>query len=582
MIKRLSLFLLLFCILISLVFANSQKIYTTSSEIYRTVYSLCKLYGVAGPSDASPISGDELIIALDRIDVEKLSQKDREEYSKVRDIIENKNSDVFRFDSTLIVSPEIYLQSAEDKTITTRDWDVQYKDRLDILKLPMEIYVSDYLYGGVSFGLREQLVDGNSAHFSKQFHYNIPMLNGSLGIQRSIPDVAGISLGSDYSHLYIGRNRQSIGSGKSGNLMVGDNFYYQNFGKFTIHTNPFTYNLSITYFDRQRSTAISDYSSNSGRKGGTQLENFGFSGPHQVRVIHNYQATFFDKLVVSLNFGNLFDTDNALDLRMLNPFMFMHNYFNYTEYNENYYGNGAKIEANNHFSLAVSYTFLPSWNIYLELMVDQFQLPGEKTSGKKEPPNALGALFNISHTARIGDGFLNSYAEVVYTSPNLYLNEKYTNEDGSTISHSREDGLDYYYWNQDLIVGNSIWWANDISYSGYLYGPDTILAEIGSEYESSIFSVGAKIRYKAHGEQGIRFTKNQNQTLYYPESAWDLGLTGTVEHAFSFIVNGRWNIIPAIALKGSASYHLIANYRNVADVTSHNMQLTMGIEIIVW
>lgn len=581
MMKRISLLMLIISLSLATIFANSQKNYLPSSEEYRAVSNLCLIYGVAGPSNAFPISGEELLIALDRIDKKALSSDDREAYESLYKAISNESSEEFRFSSSMTISPEIYLQSAEDNSITHRDWINQYKDRMDAARISMNILVSDYIYGEFEAGIKEHFVDRTGSQFSKRFHYNIPILNGIEGMQKSIPDVAGITLGSEYSHLYIGRNRQAIGGGKSGNLMVGDNFYFQNFGKLSIHTSPFTYNLSITYFDRQKSTSIENYSKNSGRKAGTQLENFGYSGPQQIRIIHNYQMTFKDKLTLSLNFGNLFDTESALDLRMLNPFMFMHNLFNFTTYNNNEYNDGAKIEANNHFSLGISYVPRPSWSIYMELMVDQFQLPGESSSIGKEPPNAIGALINISNATKLQEGFLSSYAELVYTSPNLYLNEKYTDEDGSTVSHDK-NSFDHYYWNQDLILGNSIWWGNDISYSGYIYGPDTILAELGSAYEKDSFSIGTKIRYMAHGEQGIRYRSNQNQTITHADSVWNLGLTGTVEHTFLIALDTSFEICDAIELYANLAHWEKMNYMNIEKERHSNTQLTVGAAIKVW
>ncbi len=576
MLKKVSLFLLILLLTLSAISANSQKGYMISSDAYQKVSKLCMLYGVAGPSSAAPVSGSELLIALDRINTSNLNEEAAKEIKELYRSIENENEEDFTFSSKLTISPELYLQTAKDNAIASEDWILPYRDRKDAMKLSMEILVDDYIYGEFAFGIKEWYLN----QFSKNFHYNIPALNGEE-LQRSVPDVAGISIGSEHSHLYIGRNRQSLGNGYSGNLMVGDNFYFQNFGKFSIHTKPFTYNLSITYFDRQKNTAISDYNTKAGRNGGTQLENFGFSGPQQIRVIQNYQMTFFDKLTLSLNFGNLFDTDNAFDLRMINPFMFMHNLFNFTSYNENDYGDGAKVEANNHASLALSYAFYPSWNLYTEIMIDQFQLAGEKSSTAIEPPNAIGALLNVSNTTKAGCGFLQSYAEVVYTSPNLYLNEKYTDANNSITSHDKAS-YDYYYWNQDLILGNSIWWGNDISYSGYVYGPDTILAEIGSKYETDIFSVGAKIRYKAHGEQGIRVITNQNQTIHHADSVWNLNLTGTVEHAVSLMLNGSWNITPSISINGAIAQHIITNYKNEEGAKLSNSQFTLGLVFKAW
>ncbi|MBO5770365.1 MAG: hypothetical protein J6R23_03850, partial [Spirochaetales bacterium] len=104
----------------------------------------------------------------------------------------------------------------------------------------------------------------------------------------------------------------------------------------------------------------------------------------------------------------------------------------------------------------------------------------------------------------------------------------------------------------------------------------------GSKYESDIFSVGAKIRYKAHGEQGIRVRTNQNQTIHHADSVWNLNLTGTVEHAVSLMLNGSWNITPSISINGAIAQHIITNYKNEEGTKLSNSQFTLGLVFKAW
>ena len=571
--------LLILSFLATALFANTQKSYSYDSPEYMKTEALCLIAGVSGPSDFTPVTADELLLALRRIDKATLSDGLLSELHLLENALINPNAllekDDFAFNSSIVASPELYLQSAKDASILSSDWQYQYRDRRAILDLPLEIWASSYIYGELVLSVKDHFVNENGSSFSKQMSHNIPMLNGN-DLQKSMPATSSITIGGNTSHLFLGRDRQRLGGGKTGSLMLGDNFYYQNFGKFSIHLSPFTFNYSITYFDRQKNTLITDYDNFKSRRTATQLENFGFSGPQQIRVMQNYQISLSESFVISLNFGNLFDSDNSLDIRMLNPFMFMHNLFNFTTYNNNDYLDGAKIEANNHFSLALDCAIAPGWSIYLELMVDQFQLPSESSSTEKEPPNAIGAMLNIANAAYLLDGYLHSYFEAAYTSPNLYLNEKYANSAGD-ISHDRKDSYDSYYWNQDLILGNSIWWGNDISYSGYIHGPDTILLELGSCYESQSWSLGAKIRYKAHGERGIRLHENQYQHIHYTDSVWDMGLTGTVEHTLLLNLFGSYEFSERLSIYADLAHYECFNYDNVKGARLSNTQLALGL-----
>ena len=409
---------------------NTQKQYTGTSEEYNDVVNLCILTGTALPSSMTPVSGRELLMALERIDYETLNQNLRQLYDSVYKRLSEPeiilDLDPFFINTTPSIGLETYLHSATEPWMSSNDWTNPYRDRLKLAELPVEIGLSDYFYGRVipdiSMQLSQETGDPNregDTEFNKLFTTNA---NLSIGMQRSMPLVSEAVIGTDYLHLYIGRNRQSLGLGYTGNLMLGDNFIYQDFAKFTINTNYFTYNLSLTVFNTQKNTPISDYSP----LGSTKLNSTTFSGKKQYRVINNYQINLFDKATIYLNFGNLFDSE--FDLRMINPFYIMHNIFNFTKFGGNDYGNGAAIEANNHFSLALSYPFVPGWSLYLEAMIDQFQLIGENSSTAKEPPNALGLLLNLTNASIINEGILKTHAEVVYTTPSLYLNEKYVDE----------------------------------------------------------------------------------------------------------------------------------------------------------
>lgn len=559
---------------------NTQKQYTGTSEEYNDVVNLCILTGTALPSSMTPVSGWELLMALERIDYETLGQNLRQLYDSVYERLSEPeiilDLDPFFINTTPSIGLEAYLHSATEPWMSSNDWTNPYRDRLKLAELPVEIGISDYFYGRVIPDISIQLSQGTGdpnregdTEFNKLLTTNA---NLSIGMQRSMPLVSEAVIGTDYLHLYIGRNRQSLGLGYTGNLMLGDNFIYQDFAKFTINTNYFTYNLSLTVFNTQKNTPISDYSP----LGSTKLNSTTFSGKKQYRVINNYQINLFDKATIYLNFGNLFDSE--FDLRMINPFYIMHNIFNFTKFGGNDYGNGAAIEANNHFSLALSYPFVPGWSLYFEAMIDQFQLIGENSSTAKEPPNALGLLLNLTNASIINEGILKTHAEVVYTTPSLYLNEKYVDAEGN-ISHDKSIDSTDYYWNQDLIVGYNTWWGDDLSYSGYIYGPDSLVFQLGADYEKDNWNIKGTFTYKIHGERGIRWHENQDQSVYYTDSVWQLGLTGTLEHSFVTEIRAGWDITDGVSMRFILAHIDRLNNRNNEGIYWQDTQFSIGVTL---
>lgn len=445
---------LIFSVLFSLIVLsgayslNTQKQYEISSKEWKTVNLICMLSGTVGPSSVGPVSGEELLIALDRIDRSCLINGWEKEYDRIRKEIEDPYAmisfDGFRFDTAPAFGLEMYGQTSNDIWISEDDWRLTFKNRIPLAAIPLEMDFCGTFYGITDFSLMPSFMNSRdehkaSAYFTHYFSTNIgAILSPEIGLMKAMPHKAGISGGNHYAHFAAGRFRQSIGNGHTGNLMLGDNFLYQELLKMSFHNRNFTYNWSCTHFDQQPQTGMT---APDALTGSTYLENLSFNGKHNVRIVHSYGITPLDNFNISLHFGNMIQSDSPLDLRWLNPFMFMHNWFNYAWYNKN-----EKIESNNHFALTFEYVPLRGWAITGQLMVDQFQLPGEQQAAN--PPNALGFLLNTAYSVPLKTGAVTCYMEAVYTTPALYLNEKYVDEEGN-LSHENSPGAVAYDWNQE-------------------------------------------------------------------------------------------------------------------------------------
>lgn len=572
--------LILFACLGFLYAGNLQKQYDISSYEWHMVSRLCIMAGVVGPSSVGPVSGDELIIALDRIDFARLDSYWQDVYEELRNEVENPffllDYDGFDFSGNLLLGAEMYAQTQDDFFLSNNDWYIDYINRIPMFGIPLELGISDMFYGMVDLEFMPWFSNPKWSSaaadkvnpFSDVFYFNwLALRNGS--IQRCIPFEAGLSGGTDFAHFFIGRGKQSIGNGYTGNLMTGDNFSYQDFAKIAFHNSVFTYNMSLTHYDQQTRSLISGYPSGSG----TELDNFSFSGMHQVRTVQSYVITPVRNLSIGLHFGTLFQSDSAFDFRMVNPFMFMHNYFNFAQYN-----GGEKIEANNHFTLTFEYVPLPCWQLTGQIIIDQFQLANE--SQGLNGANALGFLLNTTYEIPLSNGVVSPYFEAVYTTPTLYLNQKYTNVDGSIISHEPGDGLDYYDWNQDLIVGYSLWWGNELNYIGYKYGPDSMVFSLGVEYiVPKVIEINGFILFRMHGEKGIAWTdtdNHQSATIEETDNAWDIWLTGTKEYMLQFTLEASYQMTDWLRFRSSITHYEKFNNRNIEGAYWNNTQFTFG------
>ena len=68
---------------------SNQKLYDYDSIEYQEVKTLTSIAGVIGPSSATPVNGNELLLALDRININTLSESSRTRYIYLYDKISN-------------------------------------------------------------------------------------------------------------------------------------------------------------------------------------------------------------------------------------------------------------------------------------------------------------------------------------------------------------------------------------------------------------------------------------------------------------------------------------------------------------
>ena len=289
----------------------------------------------------------------------------------------------------------------------------------------------------------------------------------------------------------MGRYPFSVGTGVTGNLIAGDNFTYQEIAQLTFMNNYFTYSLSVTHFDQQIPEETDDGIGEGTNNPITSISQRQFSGDQMYRIIHRFDINIMDRVRLSMDLATLYNTDNSFDLRFFYPFFFHHNLSNYTNETEmSYYD-----EANNMMGFTLEGALPWGLSASFSFVLDQAQTYAEKAGAV---PPAYGMQANVKHTKRFNKGRLDSFFEFVLTNPYLYLNGK-TYADGE------------YNYNLDYIVGYYSMNFSDVGYSGYVWGPDSIVMALGSEYISdSNFSVALNALYRIQGKKGYRLRSSKS------------------------------------------------------------------------
>lgn len=482
----------------ALMAANLQKVYTARDEIYIRVDTLCRSAGVVGPGRVSPVNETMLIQALERIDVSELNSAEQEEYSRLVDILSEDDliisSGFFSFDLNLAANLSVNIADYNEFNFSNSNDLGPSTDRREDAIVP-------YRYEKPFLSFMPELTFGDSVSFSADFFVKNAkdrMYESSLGwlitsgsdgsprILKSmaveLPYQAGLSAGNGWFSLMLGRYPHSIGAGVTGNLVVGDNFIYQELAKLSFFSDLFSYDISVTRFDRQREND----------KGTTSFSKQEFSGPQQYRVVHRFDVNLFDRFRIALNLGTIYD-GTIFDPRFFYPFVLGHNYFNYSNKIEKEYYD----EANNMISLDIEFSLFERFTVYAEVAIDQFQMYWEPQA---DLPPAFAGLINLKYSKVTSSGTWNAYGEAVYTNPYIYLNRKVL--DGK---------IDY---NLDYVVGYYMQYIDDYGYSGYVYGPDTMVFALGLDFESSdqAWNLGFSILYRLKGEKGLKHTVNSDYT----------------------------------------------------------------------
>lgn len=565
-----------------------QTIYTMRDEVYCRVDALCTRAGVLGPSSFSPVPASVLMTALERIDVETLGEEDLREYEALFRMIEDDGhvyaDDIFFIDPVAGANIGFNIADYKDFDHSNSSYGSLRYDHRENTLLPYR-FEPALLSLGVKMGFGEstflegniEMKNSNHVMYESTMGLLFTFLDVDRGMTREWPFRAGGSFGNSYFNLILGRFPHSIGNGITGNLLVGDNFNYQELFNVSLMSNHFSYNISITRFDMQR--FLDEDNPDQSR---TTISRSEFDGDQQFRVVHRFDVNMFDKVRLALNLGTIYSSQYGFDIRFLYPFVFGHNYYNYT----NTLPKTDIDEANNIMSLEAEWVIIDGLRLTSQAVIDQLQMSWEN---KDDVPAAYGFLANLEYDTQIGKGWLGTWIEAVYTSPYLYLNGKYVETD--TYSYV-DNNLDY-------IVGYKMLNLDDFGFSGYIHGPDTIVLAIGADYADAggRFEAGANLMYKVQGMKGLKYYSMDSQTTIIdmsdayigqdltkfkqdnatPSGGWD-----SAEHLLKLAAFGIYNLGPyswgRISFYAAAGSNLYFNFNHEKGNMELQPQMLIGVK----
>jgi len=418
--------------------AYSPKTINIHSPLYEETDILYRLHGLALPSAARPWSNKEAALILSAIpDEGKTANLKALALSRLESTLlkQGSNGLSYRFSTTIAL--EAYAHANTDQFVLPQDWSYNMDRRLPLFDFRIELqwHNSFYFSSSVEVGPSVEhdynttestsevgaiippstSVDKlTSAHlFQKTFNTNLMTFNKQF--QANWPRDSQITFGGDWWNLSLGRGPISWGVGQSGSLIIGNHIDSHN-------------NLNINFFSEE-----------------FKLQLLYLFLPNPIGDDKEQRVFMGHRLEIQpLKWLRFAVTENVMFKGASMPFNYIDpTYIYHNHYDESTLNALASLEM--HISLA------PSFSVYSEFALDQFQLPGEGGS----EANALGLLIGVTHSSLLKQGILTTNLEFVATDPSLYRRHKI---DFLLVrglhNNSNPMTFDYlgYKWGSDSIV----------------------------------------------------------------------------------------------------------------------------------
>lgn len=597
--KFVSLFLILL-FAATTVFAgnNLQKIYSIGCEEYEAMTYLYLAQGKALPSTAGPWSAAELGLMLSRIDRDALSSYEKTVYDWLSETVSGPDArfyvdENFSFSisgnlglrATYHNNPEDFNGVDEVANGGTPD----YKEPLPIISVPLETWIGDNIYGYSSFdlGLNRTFINAENENTKYKsddyktwdydtdtigfgFQSNIIMVPPSVlnDLNLNFPFKAFGAMGGDWYTFEVGRDNVAWGAGESGNLTIGDQLPYHNQARFTAFTDKFKYTFLMSFFPHPSSYFMTNTTD------GTDYFYNWFSQDKDRNGVnayigHRLEWRIADKIGMALSESIMYQNDYGIDPMVLSPTAVFHNYY-------------IRHNANSLLTFEVDWSPIKNIDIYGQVAIDEFKLPGEFT--KAGPPSASGYILGAKGALPLNCGFLYGSVEGAYTDPYLYLRD-----DGSR--EPDKFGISYIVGVPEFVSGDASNYT--LLPLGYKYGNDAVVANVNVGYK--VFGkwyVEGNFRYLLDGCFDI-FTRWDNDIV--PGSENDPNAPSD-KHADdgNYKVSSNWKERNAVAkntaitlkagysvserfnIEAEATYISIKNFKNIEGQSASDMQFQLS------
>lgn len=593
--KRICVFLIAAFFAVQLNAQSLQKIFRVDSNEYTVIKQLYLLQGKAMPSSTGPWSAAELLEMTYKIDTEEIPAALIDEYNDVLANIKRNGetgSEKINFNFDGEMNFENYIHTNTDGSELH---DINYADgswnkiklfsgrknwSYDLTKISpffafkWETWVAKAFYGWFEFPLMNTFTTATQIG-DTNFNSNVLLLQNYTPsvevLDMNFPYRAFVSFGSDVWSVQIGRDRLNWGLGRTGNLIMSDNLPYHNMLRFTAFSESYKYTFLTSFFPHE-----ANYHKADGKYVLTGSPNDDMVGT-EYYIAHRIEGRFFnDRLAATITEGIMYAAaDGRIQFETLNPVSFYHN--NYTTSSNN-----------SILDFELDWTAFNGFNVYGQLVVDEFQFAFEK----QEWPNGIGYLGGVNYAAPLFGGLFTVNAEGAHTDPYTYIRYK----EDPWNPESEKYGIDF-------IVANRVFSMSLLNRAvyeeyclGYKYGPDCITANLNVGWKKQKLELGLNYFFMGHGTHDFwttwttkksfddnyikeKFTTptTKHESTNYRFDNTDL--RDSVWYTNVITLGASYQIMPSLKVFGQADYVISKNAFNLSsNGVETDLQLVLGVK----
>jgi len=560
---------------------NLQKIYPVDSEIYTAITYLYIGQGYSLPSTTGPWSADELLKMLDKIDPAKLKAGAAVTYDYVRaELVQPRKAVKFG----LTTSAEAYYHTNTADFTKESQWIRGFDERNPILDIILETWPSEHFYGYSSFSVGNSRYNGKSATEgatstlwgSSALTTNIPLVPPATltDLDFNMPYRAFGSIGGDGWSAEIGRDKLSWGPGETGNFVMSDNLLYQNQGRITTYGKNFKYTFATSFFPFPGTyyPIIDPATGNFYNTGGQDTLLNGLS----MFIGHRLEGRLFkDKVGFVLTEAMMYQSaTNAIDLTVLSPTAIFHNYY-------------IRGNSNSIISFELDYSPVKYVDIYGQMVIDEFTMPGEPVPGVSADalPPAFGYMVGAKGSYPLSKGMLFGGIEWAKTDPYLYLRDN-----GNRNQILGQYGINWVVALREFCQAGATYTED---FLGYKYGGDAIVMNGNLGYkqfgkwsmEGNVFYMihGTHDKWTTWGAQGdsAQDTETTPTTTHVTANNGDLNADERDSASYTFVVGmrGGYMILRNLETYAQVDYIHITNPGNIStNPPISDVQVTAGVK----